>query len=627
MKQLQNSNFTGILLLSEVFMARRVFLIVLDSFGIGGAPDEAAFGDEGSNTLAAVCSYSDDAFPNLARMGLFDIDGLNDPRIDKWRRAQQELPSPIGSYGRVRELSAGKDSTIGHWEMAGVYSSHPQPTYPDGFPEEIIEKLKKATGRDILCNKPYSGTEVIADYGEEHMKTGALIVYTSADSVLQIAAHEDIVPLETLYEYCAAARKIMSGEHAVGRVIARPFIGEPGNFTRTANRHDYALTAPSSTMLDMLSGNGLDVISIGKIKDLFAMSGITEAIPTSGNTEGISVLMDSLDKDFHGLCYVNLVDFDMKYGHRNNIEGYALAMHEWDDALGKILRRLKKDDLLIITADHGCDPSTPSTDHSRECIPLLIYGEGYDLPHNLGELAGFGNIANIVYNSLLSRRFKHAFRPGATSNPDIGNIMSYVDMTNLKVTATEEDISSLIEKAVAAGAASICIPPSYVRFAVKAAAGRIPVCTVIGFPNGYSTTAVKIFEAEDACDGGASEIDMVININEVKNGHYDKVASEISKIADRVHSKGAILKVIIETCCLSDGEKKELCKIVTEAGADFIKTSTGFGSSGATVEDVSLMASSVGPGVKVKAAGGIRSQETARAMIDAGASRIGASSL
>lgn len=608
-------------------MARRVFLIVLDSFGIGGAPDEAAFDDEGSNTLAAVCSDSDRPFPNLACMGLFDIDGLDDPRIIKWKEAQKDLPSPVGSYGRIRELSAGKDSTIGHWEIAGVYSSRPQPTYPDGFPEEIIDKLREATGREILCNRPYSGTQVIADYGEEHMKTGALIVYTSADSVLQIAAHEDIVPVPVLYEYCQAARLIMSGEHAVGRIIARPFTGEPGNFVRTSNRHDYALSAPSSTMLDMLSGQGLDVISVGKIRDLYAMSGITEAVPTSGNTEGISVIRSMLDRDFHGLCMANLVDFDMKYGHRNNIAGYAEAMHEWDDALGDILDALRPDDLLIITADHGCDPSTPSTDHSRECIPLLMYGEGHCVPRDLGELTGFGNIAHFVYNSLLARKFPAPASGIKAKSPSPDDLMSYVDLTNLKVTATDQDISDLIERAVSCGAASVCIPPSFVRYAVSAADGRIPICTVIGFPNGYSTTAVKVFEAEEACSSGASEIDMVININDVKSGHYDRVAGEIGAIARAVHASGAILKVIIETCCLTDDEKKTLCRIVTEQGADFIKTSTGFGSAGATVEDVALMSENVGPDVRVKAAGGIRSPEAARAMIAAGASRIGASSL
>lgn len=609
-------------------MAKRVFLIVLDSFGIGGAPDAADFGDEGSNTLAAVLSYSDRPFPNLEKMGLLAIDGEDDPRISDYLSKQRTILSPVGSYARVRELSAGKDSTIGHWEIAGVISGKPLPTYPEGFPEDIIKSLSKATGRGILCNKPYSGTAVINDYGEEHMKTGKLIVYTSADSVLQIAAHEDIVPIAELYDICSKARAIMTGENAVGRVIARPFTGTPGSFERTPRRHDYSIDAPSTTMLDILKAEGLDVISVGKINDLFAGRGITESNPTSGNTEGIARLAAMTERDFTGLCFVNLVDFDMKYGHRNDIKGYCEAMHEFDDALGGIMDRLKDDDLLIITADHGCDPSTVSTDHSRECVPLMIYGEGHRVPHNMGELAGFVNISAIVLYALLGRKYKQHFTPAAGSHVlSEDNLMSYVDLTNLKTVATTVDIKALIEKAVSQGCASVCIPPCFVSDAVAAAAGRIAVCTVIGFPNGYSTTGSKIYEAVEACDNGASEIDMVININFVKSGRMEEVSNEIKLIADAVHGKGAILKVIIETCCLEEDEKIALCHIVTDAGADFIKTSTGFGSNGATAEDVALMSSNTGANVKVKAAGGIRSEDSAREMIQAGASRIGASRL
>ena len=609
-------------------MAKRVFLIVLDSFGVGGAPDAAKFGDEGSNTLAAVLSYSNAAFPNLAKMGLLAIDNEDDPRIISYKKAQKSIPSPIGSYARVREVSAGKDSTIGHWEIAGIISDKAQPTYPDGFPDEIIRKLEKATGRGFLCNKPYSGTDVIRDYGEEHMKTGNLIIYTSADSVLQIAAHEEIVPLEELYDICKKARSIMSGEHAVGRVIARPFVGEPGNFTRTANRHDFSLAAPSSTMLDLLKNEGYDVISIGKIFDLFAGRGLTESNPTKGNTDGINKTIEMMDRDFTGLCFTNLVDFDMKYGHRNDIEGYATAMHEFDDALGTILSKLKEDDLLIITADHGCDPSTPSTDHSRECIPLLIYGDGYRTPSNMGELTGFNNIAGIVLTAIMGRTYKRDFCPATDTNkPDPDNIMSYVDLTNLKTVATEDDIKDLIERAASLGTASVCIPPCYVKDGVKFSNGRVAVCTVIGFPNGYQTTATKVFEAKEACDNGASEIDMVININFVKSGRYDEVFEEIKLIADAVHAKGALLKVIIETCDLTEDEKIRLCKIVSDAKADFIKTSTGFGSAGAKVEDIVLMKKNISPEVRIKAAGGIRTEEAAKEMLDNGAIRIGASKL
>ena len=608
-------------------MAKRVFLVILDSFGMGGAPDEAAFSDEGSNTLASVLSDSDAPFPGLARMGLFDIDGEDDERILRWKKAQKEMPRPIGSYGRLRELSSGKDSTIGHWELAGVYSAAPLPTYPEGFPEYILDKIREASGRDVLCNKPYSGTEVIKDYGEEHMKTGSLIVYTSADSVLQIAAHEEVVPLEELYDISGKCREFMTGEDGVGRVIARPFTGSAKDgFTRTSNRKDFSLPAPAAALPDILKKEGLDVISLGKIKDLFAYRGFTEKIATADNTDGIHRLSDMLDCDFNGLCFINLVDFDMKYGHRNDITGYAAAMHEFDDALEKMIPLLNKDDLLIITADHGCDPATPSTDHSRECVPLLIYGEGYDVPHNMGETAGFGIVSSIVYTALLGRNFAPSV-PHISHEISAGNIFSYVDMTNLKETATTADIYKLVDDAIEKGAASVCIPPCYVRDAAARADGRLNICTVIGFPNGYSTTAVKKFEALDAISNGASEIDMVINVNFIKSRRFEEAALEIGILADAVHSKGALLKVIIETCLLTDTEKKMLCNIVTVQGADFIKTSTGFGSAGATVEDVKLMRHFSGSTLEVKAAGGIRSEETARAMIDAGATRIGASNL
>ena len=609
-------------------MAKRVFLIVADSFGIGGAPDAAKFNDEGSNTLAAVLSDSNAPYPNLAKLGLLSIDGEDDPRIISYKEAQESLPSPMGSYARVREVSAGKDSTIGHWEIAGIISDKAQPTYPDGFPADVIAKLEEATGKKYLCNKPYSGTDVIRDYGEEHMKTGNPILYTSADSVLQIAAHEEVIPLQELYNICAKAREIMCGDHAVGRVIARPFTGQPGNFTRTANRHDFSLSAPSSTMLDLLKAEGFDVISVGKIYDLFAGKGLTESNPTKSNTDGINKTIEFMERDFHGLCFVNLVDFDMKYGHRNDITGYAAAMHEFDDALGTILGKLREDDLLIITADHGCDPSTPSTDHSRECIPLLIYGEGYRVPCNMGELTGFNNIAGIVLTALMSRNYKLDFSPAADSNrPDPENIMSYVDLTNLKTVATEDDIKDLIERAAALKTASVCVQPCFVKDAVRFSRGRVSVCTVIGFPNGYSTTGTKVYEAKEACDNGASEIDMVININFVKSGRFDEVYEEIKLIAEAVHAKGALLKVIIETCDLTEDEKVRMCKIVSDAKADFIKTSTGFGSAGAKVEDIVLMKNNVSPDVRIKAAGGIRTVAAAKEMIDNGAIRIGASKL
>ncbi|MBR6349476.1 MAG: phosphopentomutase [Lachnospiraceae bacterium] len=344
-------------------MNKRVFLIVLDSVGIGELPDAHLWHDEGSNTLGAIRDHINFYCPVMTDMGLFNIEGVGGG-----------VQSPSASFARLAEVSMGKDTTTGHWEIAGLISESPFPTYPDGFPAEVIDEFERRTGRKTLCNKPYSGTDVIRDYGEEHIKSGALIVYTSADSVFQIAAHESVVPVEELYRYCEIARELLQGKHAVGRVIARPFTGEYP-FERTSNRHDYSLVPPKDTMLDLLSRAGYDTISVGKIKDIFAGKSISESTHITSNNNGCEVTLDIMDRDFKGLCFVNLVDFDMVYGHRNDVPGYARAMTDFDKYLGKMIARLRDDDLLIITADHGCDPATPSTDHSREYVPMLLYGK------------------------------------------------------------------------------------------------------------------------------------------------------------------------------------------------------------------------------------------------------------
>ena len=361
---------------------RRLFLIVLDSVGIGEAPDAALFGDEGSNTVRAAVEAGAD-LPNLKKLGLFNIDGMD------WTTGEQ---APAGAFGRMQEASMGKDTTIGHWEIAGVVSPKPLPTFPDGFPPEIIEKFEQLTGRKVICNKPYSGTQLLLDYGREHVETGALMVYTSADSVFQVAAHEEVVPVEELYRYCEMARELLIGDYAVGRVIARPFIGEYPNYTRTSRRHDFSLKPPRPTMLDTIRDAGLDSIAVGKISDIFAGSGVTEIIRTANNTEGIARTLELLRRDFHGICFVNLVDFDMVYGHRNNAPGYAEALMEFDRALPEICAGLKKEDLLMITADHGCDPSTPSTDHSREYTPLVTWSPSVFPGTNLGTHSTFADI-------------------------------------------------------------------------------------------------------------------------------------------------------------------------------------------------------------------------------------------
>lgn len=365
-------------------MAKRTFLIVLDSVGIGAMPDAANWGDEGSHTLNAIRAHADFDCPNLTDLGLFNIDGL-----------EGKVDSPRTCYARMTESSRGKDTTIGHWEIAGVYSPKPLPTYPDGFPKEVIDAFEKRTGRGTLCNKAYSGTEVIKDYGEEHLRTGKLIVYTSADSVFQIAAHEDLIPVEELYRYCEQARELLQGEHGVGRIIARPFAGEYP-FKRTPRRHDYSLPPPSVTVPDIMKEAGLDVISVGKIYDIFAGQGFTESYPTANNQDGMDKTMGIANRDFEGLCFVNLVDFDMVYGHRNDVQGYARALTEFDARLGELLSLLREDDLLIITADHGCDPSTPSTDHSREYTPMLAYGKKIKKGVNLGVRDSFADIGSTV---------------------------------------------------------------------------------------------------------------------------------------------------------------------------------------------------------------------------------------
>lgn len=372
-------------------MKRRIFLIVLDSVGIGAMDDAAEFGDAGCNTLRSASRSSHFQLTNMEKLGLFNIDGID------WKEGTK---NPLAAYGRMKEASRGKDTTIGHWEIAGIISKNPLPVYPDGFPKEVLDPFCERTGRGVLCNAPYSGTEVIKKYGDEHVRTGKLIVYTSADSVFQIAAHEEIVPVEELYRCCEIAREILQGEHSVGRVIARPFIGESGNYTRTPRRHDFSLEPPARTMLDILKDSGKEVIGVGKIKDIFAGRGITSYVYTKGNAEGIQRTLEYMKQDFEGLCFVNLVDYDMLYGHRNDIEGYGGALTEFDRALPELMAGLLPEDILMITADHGCDPGyLASTDHSREYTPFLMYGQDIK-PVNLGTRETFADIGATVLKYL-----------------------------------------------------------------------------------------------------------------------------------------------------------------------------------------------------------------------------------
>lgn len=362
---------------------KRAIVIILDSVGIGHAPDAAAFGDEGSNTLCHTVEGSGVSLPNLADLGIGNINQVD---------CIESTDEPMASFGRMIELSKGKDTTIGHWEIGGLKIDRPFPVYPEGFPAEVMDAFHKAIGKQSLVNKPYSGTVLLEDWGEEHMKTGLPLVYTSSDSVFQIAAHEDIIPLEELYDMSEKARQILTGDHAVARVISRPFVGEPGNFTRTSNRRDFSLNPFEPTILDHLNEHGYDVIGVGKIGDIYNDQGISQSIHTDSNLDGIQKIIQEMKKPFRGLLFANLVDFDAKFGHRRNVQGYADALKEFDDHLPEILSLMQPDDLLIITADHGNDPSYKGTDHTRETVPLLIYqpaGEAKDL----GDVQGFFHVA------------------------------------------------------------------------------------------------------------------------------------------------------------------------------------------------------------------------------------------
>ena len=366
---------------------KRLFIIVLDSFGVGALPDADAYGDAGSNTLLSISHSTNFSVPFLQNLGLFNLDGVT---------CGTPMPAPRAAFGRLAEQSAGKDTTVGHWEIAGLITKEKMPTYPDGFPADLMAQLSQWAGRPVLCGLPYSGTQVLTDYGREHLATGGLIVYTSADSVLQVAAHEELVPLAELYRLCEIFRTHMQGQHGVGRVIARPFVGAYPNYTRTENRHDYALPPPATTMLDKLSCQRFDVIGVGKIYDIFAGQGLTRTIPTKNNQDGMARTLALAEEDFHGLCFVNLVDFDMLYGHRNDVDGYAAALTAFDRWLPTFCQTLKPGDAVFITADHGCDPATPSTDHSREYTPLLAFGDGIRSGVSLGTRPSMADIAATV---------------------------------------------------------------------------------------------------------------------------------------------------------------------------------------------------------------------------------------
>lgn len=367
---------------------KRAIIIVMDSVGAGELPDAGKYGDAGSDTLGNIAAAVEGfELPNLEKLGLGCIDGI---------KGYKRVSSPAACYGKMAEKSAGKDTTTGHWEIAGILLDRPFPVYPDGFPEEIMDAFEAAIGTKTLGNFAASGTEIIKQLGQQHVTTGYPIVYTSADSVFQIAAHEEVIPIERLYEMCRMARRLLTGEHAVGRVIARPFTGSEGSFVRTDRRHDFSLKPIKNTVLDSISKKGLKVKAVGKINDIYAGRGITDYVYIHGNMDGVDKTLEYIKEDFEGLLFTNLVDFDMLYGHRNNVQGYADALREFDGRLPEVLGAMKDDDILLITADHGCDPTTSSTDHSREYVPLLVYGRKIKHGVNLGIRATFADIAQTL---------------------------------------------------------------------------------------------------------------------------------------------------------------------------------------------------------------------------------------
>ena len=615
---------------------KRVIVIVLDSVGIGELPDAAAFGDVGSHTLGNMArEVGGLKLPNMERMGLGNIailDGI----------IPQEEPTAV--FGKMAEVSPGKDTTTGHWELMGLQLKRAFPLYPNGFPPEVMEPFEEQIGRGTLGNYPASGTVILDELGEEHMRTGKPIIYTSGDSVFQIAAHEEVIPIDELYHICHVAREILRDEHEVSRIIARPFVGSPGNFTRTANRHDYSVVPPEPTLLDRLKEAGFIVYAVGKINDIFVGQGISDYITTVDNTDGVDKTIAAIrDGTERGLIFTNLVDFDAKFGHRNNPQGYADALVEFDRRLPEIVDTLTEGDILIITADHGNDPTTPSTDHSREYVPILITGKEINPGVNIGVRQTFADLAATIADifgvglppkglsfkldmmTTLENASAEELLQMVDETPAV--MARLIDHTLLRPDATETDVALLCDEALQYQFASVCVNPTHVRFVADRLKGSpVRTCAVVGFPLGATTTHDKIRETEQAIQFGAQEIDMVINIGALKGKDYDFVEQQIKAVVQAVHNHRALCKVIIETSYLTQEEKVLVCEFAVQAGADFVKTSTGFSGGGATVEDVALMRRTVGPRVGVKASGGVRTYDDAINMISAGANRIGASS-
>lgn len=609
---------------------KRIFTVVLDSLGIGAMEDSEKYGDVGVDTLGHIAEQTKEfQIPNLRRLGIGNLKAL---------QGVEPAKRPMGRYAALREKSLGKDTMTGHWEMMGLYITKPFQTFTDhGFPQELIDELSRRTGRVIIGNKSASGTEILEELAEEEIEKGHLIVYTSADSVLQICGNEETMGLDTLYHYCEIARELtMRDEWKVGRVIARPYVGrKKGEFVRTSNRHDYALKPYGRTVLNALKDGGFDVISVGKIFDIFDGEGLTESHKSKSSVHGMEQTLELARRDFTGLCFTNLVDFDALWGHRRNVQGYAEELERFDVKLGQLMETLGDEDLLILTADHGNDPTYTGTDHTREKVPFIAWSPSMEEGGALPEQETFA-----VIGATIAENFGVSMPEGCIGTSLLGilgesysgaekmtreELLRHLDHTLLAQTATWEEVKAVCEEGMRYKTASVCISPCYVKQAREYVGNRLPICTVIGFPNGAMTTAAKVFETEDAVKNGADEIDMVVNLGMVKAGNFDGVLEEIREV--RKACSGRVLKVIIETCLLTEQEKIELCRMVTESGADYIKTSTGFSTGGATFEDVRLMKKYVGEKVKIKAAGGIHSCSDAEAFLRLGADRLGTSRL
>jgi len=609
--------------------SKRVIIIVIDACGVGELPDADRYGDRGAATLPNVAAATGGLYmPNCESLGLGNIASIKGVRP---RAAGRQ--TAVGCFGRMAEKAAGKDSTSGHWEIGGVVLDKPFPVFPDGFPAALVKEFESRAGVRTIGNKAASGTQIIDELGEEHLRTKALILYTSADSVFQLAAHEELYPPERQYEICRIARDLLQGQYGVGRVIARPFLGKPGSFQRTAGRRDFSLVPPSDTVFDLVQANGFKTLSIGKIYDLYARRGFYASVEAKNNYEVMTRVLGAVREDqFHQIVMANCVDFDMLWGHRNDAKMFAKGLEDFDRQLGDLLIALRDDDLLLITADHGCDPTIKtSTDHTREYVPLLVYGRKIRKGVNLGTRETFADVACTVAEVF---SLEHSL-PGKSFLPEVvldtkadrmnmQELNAVFDHAALGPEVTESDIALLCWEARKYHFCAVAVNPVWVAMAREELhSSDVRLVAAVGFPLGASRTDIKIIEATRAVSDGAGEIDMVANIGWIASGRYDLVTEEISRVRKSLPFN-VVLKVIIEAGKLTEEQQVKATRCVAAGGAQFVKTSTGFFGS-VTVEQVARLAQAAQGKIGVKAAGGIRTLAQCRELLRAGAGRLGSS--